>query len=318
MRIAVTGASGFVGGYVLRAASSAGLSVRAVVRSNEAAARVRELGAEAVVAQLHPPALGAAFAGADAVVHLAHIGSERERDGQTYESVNVAGTRAVAEAAAAAGVRRIVMLSGLGVARYGLAPRVTGPYFRSKLEAEGILFSSGLEAVALRPSYVLGAGDGFVPFLIERARTGVVELPGDGSYRMQPAAVEDAADAILAAADPGNDVFFPDRPRHRVIDLVGPEPLAVADFVTCLAAIARELGTPLQFELRPVPVEDADAAARRGGWHGMPPDELDCLLCDEVADAGPLQALLGRPLLAVEDALRRAAHAALAASRDPQ
>jgi NADH dehydrogenase len=185
---------------------------------------------------------------------------------------------------------------------------VTSRYFRSKLDAEYELFTAGPEAVAFRPSYVVGAGDGFVPWLLEQARGGVVELPGDGSYRMQPVAVEDAAAAILAAADPaaGAGLFYGARPAHRVFDLVGPEAVSVADFVTVLAAMARGLGTSLQFELRAVPFAVADAAARAGGWHGMPADELDCLLCDEVADHRPLQALLGRPLTAFEDALQRA------------
>jgi len=316
MRIAVTGASGFVGGHLLRAAAAAGTRVRAIVRSKESARRVRAQGAEAVVAPLRLPDLVPVLGGVDAIVHLAHIGSERH--GQTYQAVNVHGTHEVAAAAATAGVRRMVMFSGLGVARYGMAPRVTDPYFRSKLEAERALFAAGVEAVAFRPSYILGAGDGFVPFVLDEARTGVLELPGDGSYRMQPVAAEDAAAALLAAADPGADLFFPDRPPHRVIDLVGPEPLAVADFVTVLAAVARELGTALRFELRSVPVEDADAAARRGAWHGMPADELDCLLCDEVADPAPLQALLGRPLTTLDEALHRAVEAALAAPRVPQ
>src|SRR5262245_3986269 len=217
LRLAVTGASGFVGGHVLRAAAAAGARVVAVVRSDDAARRVRERGADPVLAPLRREDLAPAFAGADAVVHLAHVGSERH--GQSFQAINVEGTQEVAAAAAAAGVPRVVMFSGLGVARYGLAPRVTGPYFRSKLEAERAIFSPRLEAVALRPSYVLGAGDGFVPALLAQARGGVVELPGDGSYRMQPVAVEDAAAAVLAAADPRAELFFPDRPRHRAIDL---------------------------------------------------------------------------------------------------
>jgi NADH dehydrogenase len=316
MRLAVIGGSGFVGSHLLRAAQAAGTQVTAVVRSEDSARQVRALGADAVQAPLRREELAPAFAGADAVVHLAHIGSEKP--GRTFQSVNVEGTQEVAAAARAASVPRIVMFSGLGVARYGLAPRLTGPYFRSKLEAERALFTSGMEAVSFRPSYVLGAGDGFVPWLMSGARTGVVELPGDGSYRMQPVAVEDAAAAILAAADPRAELFFPERPRHRVIDLVGPESLAVADFVSCMATLAGALGTPLRFEIRFVPEAEADRAARAGGWHGMLADELDCLLCDEVSDAAPLAALLRRPLVPMEDALQRAIPAAVAASGVPQ
>ena len=57
--------------------------------------------------------------GADAVVHLAQIGAER--DGQTYEAVNVGLHRARARSRARAGVPRVVFFSGLGVARYGMS-----------------------------------------------------------------------------------------------------------------------------------------------------------------------------------------------------
>ena len=320
MLIAVTGASGFVGGHVLRAAAAAGVEAVAVVRSPSSAGRVSVTpSARAVQARLRAEELAPAFAGAGAVVHLAHIGSERA--GRTYRDVNVEGTRQVMEGAQAAGVPRVVMFSGLGVARYGLAPRVTNPYFRSKREAEEIVFAAGLEAVVFRPSYVLGAGEGLVPSLLEQMREGTVELPGDGAYRMQPAAVEDAAAAILAAAgihseppirgleaEPG---FFPGRTPHRVFDLVGPEPLSVRDFVSRVGEAARALGEGREFTVRSVPLAEADRAAAAGGWHGMPPDELDCLLCDEVSDPAPLQALLGRPLTPVAVALDRALRSAL-------
>ena len=308
MRIAITGAGGFVGGHLLRAAAAAGVDALAVVRSAQAAARVPPP-ARAATAPLRADALAPVFAGADAVVHLAHIG--KERDGHTYAEVNVEGTRQAAEAARAAGVPRLVMFSGLGVARYGMAPRVTGPYFRSKRQAEEVLFASGLEAVVFRPSYVLGAGEGLVPLLLGQMKAGAVELPGDGAYRMQPVAVEDAAAAILAAAGAASALFFTGRPRHRVFDLVGPEPMSVRAFVDRVGAAAREKGAVADYVVRSVPLETADRAAATGGWHGMPPDELDCLLCDEVAEAAPLAALLGRPLLTVAAALEGALGAAL-------
>ena len=127
------------------------------------------------------------------------IGSER--GAETYESVNVRGTEAVVSAALSAGVPRIVLFSGLGVARYGQSPRCTNPYFLSKLAAEVALYRSGLETVAFRPSYIVGPGDSFVPRLAAEMAAGEVEQPGDGTYRLQPVAVEDAAAAVLAAVE---------------------------------------------------------------------------------------------------------------------
>ena len=127
------------------------------------------------------------------------------------------------------------------------------------------------------------------------------ERPGDGRYRMQPVAVADGAAAILAA------VSAPSDPGHRVFDLVGPEPIAFDDFVARFAARSRRGGRRADYALRAVPVEEADRQARAGGYRGMGPDALDCMLCDEVGDAAPLAALLGRPLTpldaAIDDAL---------------
>jgi hypothetical protein len=91
-----------------------------------------------------------------------------------------------------------------------------------------------------------------------------------------------------------------------VFDLVGPEPLAVRAFVERVAACAAAAGLPGSFTVRSVPVAEADAAAASGGWHGLPADELDCLLCDEVADPAPLEGLLGRRLSRLDEAFARA------------
>jgi NADH dehydrogenase len=230
------------------------------------------------------------------------IGSER--GGARFEDVNVAGTRAVVQAAAAAGVPRVVLFSGLGVARYGLAPRSTNRYFASKALAEAEAWRSALEVVALRPSYVVGPGDGFITLLLRELAGGAVHRPGDGTYRMQPAAVRDAADAALAAA---SEPIRTGRSPHRVVDLVGPTPIAFRDFVPLVAEAARAAGRPHAFRWEEVPVAEADrAAAAAGAWRGYPPEDLDGLLCDEVADAAPLEGLLGRALTPLAEAVATA------------
>lgn len=303
-RIAVTGAGGFVGRHLTRHARSQGLEVVGAVRSEEASRAVTEAGGRAFpVPGLEPDALARAFSGARAVVHLAQIGAERP--GATYESVNVQGTRAVVQAAGNAGVPRVVFLSGLGVARYGMSRRTTNGYFLSKLAAELELFRSGREAVVFRPSYIVGPGDGLVVRLLRQMAKGEVERPGDGRYRMQPVAVTDAAEAILAALflpAPGAGSLL----EPRVFDLVGPEPVAYRDLIDRLGRIARSQGKFGGYVVKEVPIEEADRRAASGGFHGMPPAELDCLLCDEVSDPGPLVGLLGRPLAPLDDALAAA------------
>ena len=301
--IAITGASGFVGCHLVRAAAAAGHDVTGLVRSERASALVREAGGRPAALGDEPAALARSLERVAAVVHLAQIGAER--DGQTYEAVNVGLTARVVEAVHRAGVPRIVLFSGLGVARYGRSRRVTSRYFLSKLRAEALVLGSGLDALVFRPSYVVGPGDAFVPAVLRAMQAGDVERPGDGSYRMQPIAVADATAAVLSAiARPAGS--FP-----TVFDLVGPEPLAYARLLERLEAVARALDRPVRLRVREVAISEAERRARGpAGYQGMGPDELDCLLCDEVADAAPLEALLGRRLTPLDESLAAAVRAA--------
>jgi nucleoside-diphosphate-sugar epimerase len=303
--IAVTGASGFVGRHLVEAAVAAGHEVAGFARSERAAGIVREAGGRALPLAEEPAALARGLEGCGALVHLAQIGSER--DGQSFEAVNVGLTARVLEAARLAGVGRVVSFSGLGVARYGQSRRVTSRYFLSKLKAELLVLDSGLDAAVFRPSYVVGPGDGFVPAVLRAMREGELERPGDGGYRMQPVAVADAAAAVLAAlARPAGG--FP-----RIFDLVGPEALSYSRLLERLVVVARQSGRDVRLRVREVAVAEAEQRARgEGGFQGMGPDELDCLLCDEVADPAPLAALLGRGLTPLDEALAAAVRAARA------
>ncbi len=295
MRLAVTGASGFVGRSVVALATAERVEVLGLARSDQAARVVQKAGGVPVVIRdLDDTALARAFEGAGAVVHLAQIGSEH--GDATYARVNVEGTRRVVVAARSAGVRRIVALSGLGVGHYGIWARCSNPYFLSKLLAEAALLESPLEAAIFRPSYIVGPGDGYVPRMMREMAEGEVEQVGDGSYRMQPIAVSDAAACILAAATGAGA-------RHRVFDLVGPAPIAFRALLQRVACLARALGRAGEFRVKELPVAEADHAARGGGYRGMLADELDCLLCDEVGDSRPLESLLGRVLTPLDDAL---------------
>ncbi|HVQ29192.1 MAG TPA: NAD-dependent epimerase/dehydratase family protein [Vicinamibacteria bacterium] len=305
-RVAVTGANGFVGRNFVRYASALGHEVVGVVR-DEAAARsvIADGGLPKVAPELVAEALRPALEGCRALVHLAHIGSERP--GATYEGVNVRGTEAVATAARECGVARVVVFSGLGVAHYGQKARCTNRYFLSKLEAEVALYRSGLEVVVFRPSYLVGPGNSFVAGVLRELATGAVEQPGDGSFRMQPLAVRDAVALVGAALErPAVPNVHHGGPAPLVYDLVGPEPISYRGFLERLARVARAAGKPAELRIREVPLAEADAQARAGGWHGMPPDELDCVLCDEVSDPAPLEALLGRFLTPLDEALAAA------------
>lgn len=170
MRVAVTGADGFVGRPTCKALAAAGHEVVAIVRRPPAsdglvAHRVvvsSDVGADPVGAQ--------ALAGADVVVHLAaktHAARGTESEAE-YTHANVDLTRGLAEAAVGAGVQRFVFISSIkvnGEATVGspftseMLPAPLDSYGRSKAAAEDILrrdFGAKLDVVILRPPLMYG------------------------------------------------------------------------------------------------------------------------------------------------------------------
>jgi nucleoside-diphosphate-sugar epimerase len=163
----VTGAHGFVGRALCETLQARGWHVRRAVRANAAAD-------EFAMGDLGPETNGqGVMDGIDCVVHLAartHIIHDTKRDViSTYRRTNVAGTVALAKAAAQHGVRRFVFLSSIKVNGERTSdhpftksdpPRPEDPYGISKHEAEQALWQiakeTGLEVVILRPPLVYG------------------------------------------------------------------------------------------------------------------------------------------------------------------
>lgn len=174
-RVLVTGASGFVGGHLCPELLESGWTVRAVVRSPEAADRLPRGVEPFYVSEIGPETdWGEGLEGVGVVAHLAgraHVTREESVDPlSAYREVNVGGTRRLAEACAGAGVRRLVFVSSVKAVGEG-APvaydeetprRPEDAYGVSKMEAEDVLAEvaarTGLEAVVLRPPLVYGPG----------------------------------------------------------------------------------------------------------------------------------------------------------------
>jgi len=184
MKVAVTGATGFVGRELMRQLSGA----RPVGRGES---------------------LTEAFAGAEAVVHL--VGIIHECGPNTFQHVHVELTRAVLEAAKAAGVRRYLHMSALGT-----RPGARSRYHQTKWAAEELVRQSGLAWTIVRPSVIYGAEDQSVNVLMRTLR----RLPfavvlGDGTGKIQPISVENVARAVVSALT--NDAAI-----GKTYDLCGP------------------------------------------------------------------------------------------------
>jgi len=276
-RVAVTGATGFIGRHLVERLAAIGDDVRAIQRSPVArddqpgdrgpeSAAIHPATATpsyvtVVRAPLEASALTEAFRGVDVVVHLAGVVSAtRESD---FFDVNVGGTRAVAQAARASGVR-LVHMSSLAAA--GPAPPTRPrseddpsapitPYGDSKLESERVVASTrGLTWTILRPGVVYGPGDRALLPLFKCARFGVMPLVGRATAAYSIVHVSDLVRAIEAAIGLGSagDTLFVGHPEpasardmiEHVRHAVGRRALMVPvpDLLLWMAALAGEVG----------------------------------------------------------------------------
>lgn len=210
--VAVTGASGFIGGRLAARLAGEGRAVRCLARASSDVSALEALGLPIARADLGDArALERALDGAAAVVHCAALVSDWATTAE-IEAANVAGTVNVLRAARAAGVARLVHLSTTDVLAHpgGRAVPESGPpgrcvdlYGRTKLAAErAVLAAEGPERVVLRPATVYGPGSVEVVGEIARAIRGRhMLLIGGGRAIAGLCYVENLLDAIVRALD---------------------------------------------------------------------------------------------------------------------
>jgi nucleoside-diphosphate-sugar epimerase len=189
-----------------------------------------------------------AVAGVDTVIHLAArvgvVGTRRE-----FFDTNVVGTRVLLAAAQSAGVGRFVFVSSPSVAHTGSAlagrgaesadPRhAKGEYSKSKALAEKEVLAAdgtGFTTIAVRPHLVWGPGDTqLVGRIVERARQGRLALVAGGRPLIDTTFLDNAADAIIAAADRAQ------AGHGRAFIVSNGEPRTVEEMVTRICEAAGE------------------------------------------------------------------------------
>ena len=201
--VVVFGGAGFLGRRLVHRLVTEGMIVRVAVRHPDPARfELRSIGFDRVTvipADVRDQAsVAAALAGADAVVNT--VSAYVEKGGATFEAVHVQGAETVAREAVAAGVARLVLVSGIG------ADADSGsPYIRARGRGELVVLKAFPGATIVRPGAMFGPGDALFGRLAELARwLPVLPLIGGGRTRLQPVSVEDVAEAVAnIIADPG-------------------------------------------------------------------------------------------------------------------
>jgi NADH dehydrogenase len=295
MTVLVTGATGFVGPHVVHALRARDVPVRALVRDPRRAARLESWGVELVQGDVaDPTSLGAAAAGADAVIHLVAIIKGSRAD---FERVMAQGTRNVVAAAQEAGVRRFVLASALGLDE---RTKDSVPYYRAKWEMERATRESGLEYVIFRPSFIFGRDGGVLPTFVRLARFApVTPVVGPGTQRLQPIWVEDVA-AYYAETLERGDV------ANRTFELGGPDAPTWNEFWNRLKRVlgARRPSLHVPFGLMRV---QATLTERLPGAP-VTRDQLTMLqLGDNVVTDPAAVETFKLPLVPLDEQLRRAA-----------
>jgi uncharacterized protein YbjT (DUF2867 family) len=225
MHVLVLGATGYVGGRVVPELLAAGHTVRCAVRlPAKLDARAWRDRIEVVRGDVTDRAsMDAACAGIDAVLFLVHA-----MDGAPdFAAREAAGARTVRDAAAAAGVGRIVYLGGLGDAEDQLSA-----HLRSRHEVGRILAAGPVPVIDLRAGVIIGSGS--VSFEMLRHLTEVLPVmttPRWVATRTQPIAVRDVLRMLVG-------VLEVDATVGRVLEIGGPDVLTYAEMMQRYAAIA--------------------------------------------------------------------------------
>jgi NADH dehydrogenase len=234
-----------MGRHLIRRLVQESASLRCLVRDPARAAALLPQVVEVVpINLLEFGKLADALPGASTVVHCAAVTADRKETfpGQ-YRRVNGEGTRNLVEAARWAGVKRIVLLNGLGT-----RPGKPGSYMRTRWEMSEAVRNSGLRWVALQPSILFGDQAPYQTAIARLVRVAPVMPVLGGHRRLQPLWVEDLVTCLARCArDAARD--------GRAIDLGGPEQVSFDEMVDLVmdAAGARRPKLPLPVLLARVP-----------------------------------------------------------------
>jgi uncharacterized protein YbjT (DUF2867 family) len=287
MNILLTGASGYVGGHILKALQQNGHQVTACIHKKpvDAEKNIRIDFSQMQTSDDWLPHLQNIDAVINSVGIIAGTGK------QHFDDLHYRAPKALFQACEKAGVTRVIQISALGADDKALVP-----YHLSKKAADDVLRETYLDWFILRPSLIYGEGGASFALFKKLSRMPVIMLFDDGEQMLQPVHISDVVATVLRALD--DDVM----PR-QTIDVVGQAPLSYRQWMLLLR------GNRFAPIFISAPMKAMMKLAKLGKFINLAifnPDSLRMLEQHNVSDSAFLTAFLGRKPLSVIDGLEEA------------
>jgi uncharacterized protein YbjT (DUF2867 family) len=246
----ITGATGYIGRHLVVRLVEQGERPRCLVRNPDKAGKILPTGRVDLVQgdTTQSATLREAVRDIDTIVHTAFLTADRKQTGgNSYEATNVGGTTNLVQAAQAAGVKRIIEISGLGT-----KPDKPGSYMQGRYLAEKVLMESGLSWTIIRPSVLFGKDAPFIKGLVDLIRSApVLPLIGGGKTLFQPIYVEDVVSVIISV------LKDPERTAEKIYTIGGPDRYSFAEI---LNKLVDTIGVTRSKVYAPVPLVGLGAA----------------------------------------------------------
>jgi len=293
MTVLVTGGTGFVGPRVVHALRAQERKVRVLARRPERQEQLLAWGCELVRGDMtDAESLRRAVGGCEAVVHL--VALPPFADPKATQRVMEQGTRDLLAAAKGAGVRRFVLMSGLGVSE---ETKDVSAYNHAKWDEEQAVQESGLEHTIFRPSFIFGRDGGLLQRLVRVTRWSPV-TPVPSEQKMQPIWVDDVAAFFARSLEIGSN-------GNGTWEIAGPDQVSWGELNE---RIKRALGKHrLTVQLPGGFVRAAASGARiLPPLRGAPGAAAMLLGEDNVTDIGPAVETFGVEPIRLDDQLRHA------------
>ena len=253
-KIVVTGASGFIAKNLRKYLSEKNIDLISISRND-----FKKFKSESKIISkdYDEKKLLQLIKNSDALIHLVGIGQQSVNS--DYNMINTKFTQHIVNLSKKANIQKIVYLSGLGV-----STKTTLGYFISKYNAENFIINSGLNYTIFRPSYIVGTDDMFTKYLKRQIKNGEINIPGSGTYSIQPIHISDVVKIIFES-------ILQPKFKNKIIDLVGPDFITFEKYVKLFSK-----GT--KTSIKKIKLEDAyhDAITNPKSEFGV--DDLNILI----------------------------------------